>query len=995
LLVNVPSLEMRSRWHGHGVGGQGYKAMLQQLGERYVLREVASNLEEAGIPRDKVNALLSRARRTLEKRWHGPTHQHLAAKTNPSPGDIVTVAPSLPATAELLRQSGRCVVVAVDKEDKVALLTPTHVPAPVPSVWVPIASLRTAPPAHLDRTISSSPLPPTGDILEAAAAAAGDAAASLAASLAGQLASCSHVPADQLASLAPAAARCAAASAWRRRLCGPPTGLWAHPATTTTSVVAPSPASSEDLEAVLETCRGLVDTDWAKPVASADVAAGQTIVLSLPDDTAAQGHVALVVFGPPPPDLRTDGPSVRVIDGDGWPSGMVLAQLPTAGGPGAGTPGPLALPPLVLPGRRCVVESPRHGPESLSVRLHSLPPCLLHLVSAIDAAADAAETSLTTEDVAAVASLVVSLCLAEAPPTAPVAATLMRSAARVVRRVAPTETEEVACLAESLAPDAVARLRSLVSAEAGRAHRELQQCIGDGKGAPPRRAVAQAAVDLAAAIAPDVSDVALTADTAPDTRLYAAAAKLAAAHARADTGDAMSTGDGESLSEAEAEAVVTVADMRGAGDPLTLGGLVSANLHLVSYDVRRRCLAAAVSSTAPRLPQEEASVVVSFGGGGETRRSSAFEQARGVLDETPGHMLMAADGVAFGVHEAADTGWTAAGDSGPFEGKMAEVAEELVGGCGGVLRPCTNADVGAADCDYKDTREVSTSSDFHTLRRLHFLGRLIGLALRRGAPFPLDLGPATLKYLVGRSPVRSDLAYVDATLLSRLTLADDEMSAGIAGQAVARVVEAYCRPDTAAPKAPSSLPPVDHTIDEKQRADWNVFVDQLVHWRLVGVSQKGLDAMRCGLAEVYPLPLLTLLTPPELDVALNGVREVDVGRVRRNTQVKPVTGAPALAARWQATVDMFWTAFEALSPELKVALVQFITGCRRLPANDKARPFPFELRCMTPLGDGEELRLPTASTCFSTLHLPLYSSAEVLAEKLSVAIRSKTPITEA
>jgi E3 ubiquitin-protein ligase NEDD4 len=84
-----------------------------------------------------------------------------------------------------------------------------------------------------------------------------------------------------------------------------------------------------------------------------------------------------------------------------------------------------------------------------------------------------------------------------------------------------------------------------------------------------------------------------------------------------------------------------------------------------------------------------------------------------------------------------------------------------------------------------------------------------------------------------------------------------------------------------------------------------------------------------GLYEVVPPDWLAVFDYQELELLLCGVPEIDVSDWIRHTEYlgeyKHLQGSHKVI-RW------FWLAVESMSPEDRVRLLQFTTGCSRLPA---------------------------------------------------------------
>lgn len=77
----------------------------------------------------------------------------------------------------------------------------------------------------------------------------------------------------------------------------------------------------------------------------------------------------------------------------------------------------------------------------------------------------------------------------------------------------------------------------------------------------------------------------------------------------------------------------------------------------------------------------------------------------------------------------------------------------------------------------------------------------------------------------------------------------------------------------------------------------------------------------------------------------------------------------------------FWEILQALSPELKKKFLLFTTGSDRVPVGGMGE-MTFKITRITNKPDN----LPEAHTCFNQLVLPQYDSADILREKLIIAI---------
>lgn len=96
-------------------------------------------------------------------------------------------------------------------------------------------------------------------------------------------------------------------------------------------------------------------------------------------------------------------------------------------------------------------------------------------------------------------------------------------------------------------------------------------------------------------------------------------------------------------------------------------------------------------------------------------------------------------------------------------------------------------------------------------------------------------------------------------------------------------------------------------------------------------------------------------------------------------------------------IKMLWKAVTSFTIEQRRLLLKFITGTRRAPLGGFANLTPplviYKVDCPAPVmacfAGPDVDRLPSASTCFSTLKLPNYRRYATLRSKLLYAITSK------
>ena len=160
-------------------------------------------------------------------------------------------------------------------------------------------------------------------------------------------------------------------------------------------------------------------------------------------------------------------------------------------------------------------------------------------------------------------------------------------------------------------------------------------------------------------------------------------------------------------------------------------------------------------------------------------------------------------------------------------------------------------------------------------------------------------------------------------------------------------------------------------------ADAGAYAGAHAAWRLSGCCRAAMSAVRSAFNAFVDPRAARLLSPSELEACLCGIEELDFEALKANTEYGDNT-PPSSAAS-------FWRVASALSHRDKRRLLAFVTGCERAPIGGLGG-LRFRIQRN---GSGDD-RLPTAATCFNQLMLPSYSSDEVLAQRLGVALEHAT-----
>ncbi len=129
--------------------------------------------------------------------------------------------------------------------------------------------------------------------------------------------------------------------------------------------------------------------------------------------------------------------------------------------------------------------------------------------------------------------------------------------------------------------------------------------------------------------------------------------------------------------------------------------------------------------------------------------------------------------------------------------------------------------------------------------------------------------------------------------------------------------------------------------------------------------------------------LLSIFTWSEMELLVCGRPGVDLGRLLQNTVYYPPFGPS------HYLVQQMWEVLKSLPAVDRAQFLRFVSGRSRLPPEDREfGPLIIQPLQRTGGDQNPDQFLPEAHTCFFTLVLPLYSSAEVLKEKLLYAIHT-------
>ncbi|XP_057195669.1 E3 ubiquitin-protein ligase UBR5 [Triplophysa rosa] len=263
------------------------------------------------------------------------------------------------------------------------------------------------------------------------------------------------------------------------------------------------------------------------------------------------------------------------------------------------------------------------------------------------------------------------------------------------------------------------------------------------------------------------------------------------------------------------------------------------------------------------------------------------------------------------------------------------------------------------------------------------IGRILGLCLLQNELCPITLNRHVIKVLLGRKVNWHDFAFFDPVMYESLRQLirhsqTEEAEAVFAAMDLAFAID-LCKEEGSGQvellTGGVNMPVTPLNVYE--------YVRRYAEHRMLVVAEQPLHAMRKGLLDVLPKNALEDLTAEDFRLLVNGCGEVNVQMLISFTSFNDESGENAEKLlqfkRW------FWSIVEKMNMTERQDLVYFWTSSPSLPASEEGfQPMP-SITIRPP----DDQHLPTANTCISRLYVPLYSSKQILKQKLLLAIKTK------
>ena len=285
---------------------------------------------------------------------------------------------------------------------------------------------------------------------------------------------------------------------------------------------------------------------------------------------------------------------------------------------------------------------------------------------------------------------------------------------------------------------------------------------------------------------------------------------------------------------------------------------------------------------------------------------------------------------------------------------------------------------------------LPVDTDERAISFMRFVGVLMGISLRFKHFLDFKMHPMVWKLIVGENPTIQDLESVDHVVgkqLTRLmawTPTEDQEGIGAAegdGDAFRAAFPNLRFVDPADGRTP--LVPEGQEIDVMP--DSRQAYARLVLRRYTSHYRAATRAMREGLSLIVPDRAIVMCTARTLRELVCGPDLVDVGVLRQHAFYYRGVEVDC------PTMQFMWEVIEEMSNRERQQLLKFAWGRSKLPndeqgwVNGEGKPVRFNLCPFwseAAVTRGGDQHLVEAHTCFFMLKFPVYSTKEILRERL-------------
>jgi E3 ubiquitin-protein ligase TRIP12 len=243
---------------------------------------------------------------------------------------------------------------------------------------------------------------------------------------------------------------------------------------------------------------------------------------------------------------------------------------------------------------------------------------------------------------------------------------------------------------------------------------------------------------------------------------------------------------------------------------------------------------------------------------------------------------------------------------------------------------------------------------------LYELGLLCATALEMGVTLDIPLNAAFFKLVLDK-----DVSLAEVEPKYKDDLRDTQGLIGLSFVDPLTGVE--LRPDGG-----------DLDVTEDNVGEYRDLVESYTCGRFI--KEHKIQAWVAGFSEVIDPQFLHMFSPYEITQMLSGIEaEFTADDLRRHAKVTGFDELPDM-------IDNFFEVVKELTAYQQTLFVKFLTGSPKLPIGGFGR-LKNKIEILKRGNEVDNESLPSALTCLSVLKLPLYSSKDIIRQKLFTAIQ--------
>jgi len=279
---------------------------------------------------------------------------------------------------------------------------------------------------------------------------------------------------------------------------------------------------------------------------------------------------------------------------------------------------------------------------------------------------------------------------------------------------------------------------------------------------------------------------------------------------------------------------------------------------------------------------------------------------------------------------------------------------------------------------YKNTYIPSNISLAHTRKEFKAIGIFVGILVRMGLSTEMPFAPLVYKFLAEQQIGLRDILLIDSNLEEHYKLLMGlliQSAQGKEEEAITEFNKMELNWTVEDWNGNLTVLPLHQKEEKLKFSEIEQYFKEVTNFR-INLIEKYLIEMRGGFQENTELVHVSLLTGPLLSTMVQGSNTVSLAHIKAITVVMDYSGGME-----NENIQRFFRACERLTPEQMKLLLKFITTLSRIPNSLVEKSFQIKIDKVNATDV-----LPTASTCFNKLHLPLYSNDEICYQRIVTAI---------